>query len=336
MKEKEKTKKQLILVFILIVAVCVFLSGCGEKKQKVYRVGILFDAEAFTAIADGFKAKMTELGYVEGKNIVYDSQFTNMDPAESQRLVKKLLDDKVDLIFTFPTPATLVAHAVAQGTDIPVVFAYATTEGSNLIKSVREPGGNITGVRYPGHEMMWKRLEVLLEIAPGVKRVWIGYDIHNPNTSLALETLHQAATSMGVKLVEVPATTLEELKADLAARAASDDLGLDAIILMPDGFNHAPDGFKVLSTFAAEHNVPLGGSFLYTVKAGAVFGNANDLFKVGELAAPLANKILKGIPAGTIPVVTPEQDLWINYKVAKELGLTVPEGFLSMADEIIR
>ena len=335
---KQSKSQYLLLMFILLVVVCIFLSGCGEKAQeeKVYRVGIVFDAEAFTSIADGFKAKMTELGYVEGKNIVYDLQFTNMDPAEAQRLVKKLVKDKVDLIFTFPTPATVAAHAATQGTAIPVVFAYATTEGFPLVKSVREPGGNITGVRYPGHEMMCKRLEVLLEIAPQVKRVWIGYDIHNPNTALALETLRQAASSMHVTLVEVPATTLEELKTDLAARAASNDLGLDAIILMPDGFNHSPDGLKVLSTFAAEHKVPLGGSFLYTVEAGAVFGNANDLFKVGELTAPLADKILKGTPAGTIPVVTPEQDLWINYKVSQELGLTVPEGLLSMAEEIIR
>ena len=339
MKLTKQTKSERpILVFILIVVVCVLLSGCGEKAQEenVYQVGIVFDAEAFTSIADGFKDKMTELGYVEGKNIVYDLQFTNMDPAEAQRLVKKLVDDKVDLIFTFPTPATVAAHAATQGTDIPVVFAYATTEGSNLVKSVREPGGNITGVRYPGHEMMCKRLEILLEIAPRVKRVWIGYDIHNPNTALALETLRQAASSSGVTLVEVPATTLGGLKADLAARAASDNLGLDAIILMPDGFNHAPEGLKILTTFAASHKVPLGGSFLYTVKAGAVFGNANDLFKVGELTAPLADKILKGTPAGTIPVVTPEQDLWINYKAAQELGLTVPEGLLSMAEEIIR
>ncbi len=326
--------KMLLLSFLLVG--CVFLGGCGEKKQKVYRVGIAFDAEAFVNIADGFKAKMTELGYVEGKNIVYDSQFTNMDPAESQRLVKKLVDDKVDLIFTFPTPVTLVAHAATQGTDIPVVFAYVAIEGSNLVKSVREPGGNITGVRYPGHEMMNKRLEVLIEIAPEVKRVWIGYDKNNPNTAPALKTLRPAASSVGVTLVEVPATTMEELKADLAARAQSANLGLDAMILMPDGFNHSPAGLAMLSEFAAEHKVPLGGSFLYTVKAGAIFGNANNLFKVGELAAPLADKILKGTPAGTIPVVTPEQDLWINYKVAQELGLTVPEGLLSQADEIIR
>ncbi len=88
--------------------------------------------------------------------------------------------------------------------------------------------------------------------------------------------------------------------------------------------------------FAAEHKVPIGGSFLYTVEQGAVFGNANDLAKVGKLAAPLADKILKGTPAGTIPVVTPEQDMWINYKRAQELGLNVSEGMLNRANEIIR
>jgi putative ABC transport system substrate-binding protein len=327
-----------MLAFILLIVILVFLIGCGKKTQEaeVYRIGILFDAKAFTAIADGFKAKMTVLGYVEDKNIVYDSRFTNMDPREAQRMAKELVDDKVDLIFTFPTPATLAVHAATQGTDIPVVFAYVAIEGSSLIESVRAPGGNITGVRYPGHEMMNKRLEILLEIAPRAKRIWIGYDTNNPNTAAALKTLRQAATSSGVILVEVPASTMDELKADLAARAALDALGLDAIILMPDGFNHSPEGLKMLSQFAAEHNVPLGGSFLYTVKAGAVFGNANDLSKVGELAAPLADKILKGTPAGTIPVVTPEQDLWINYNVANELGLTVTEGLLSMAKKIIR
>jgi putative ABC transport system substrate-binding protein len=337
-KTKQIELKWLTLLATMLVMVCLFWSGCGEKTstKKVHRVGILFDGESFIDIAEGFKAKMTELGYVEGENIVYDSQCTNLDRAERHRLAEKLVNDKMDLIFTFPTPATVAAHSATQGTDVPVVFAYATIEGTNLVKSVREPGVNITGVRYPGHEMMNKRLEILLEIAPRVKRVWIGYNTHNPNTALALETLRRAASFLGVMLVEAPATTLEGLKADLAARAASDDLGLDAIILMPDGFNHGPDGLKVLTTFAAEHNVPLGGSFLYTVKAGAVFGNANDLFKVGELAAPLVDKILKDTPSGSIPVVTPEQDLWINYKVAQELGLTVPEGVLSMAEEIIR
>jgi putative ABC transport system substrate-binding protein len=302
----------------------------------VYRVGIISGTDAFLSIADGFKAGMAELGYVEDENIVYDVQQLNADPAGELQAAKKFVEDKVDLIFTYPTEPSVAAQTATQGTDIPVVFAYAGIEGSTLVESVREPGGNITGVRFPGPEQINKRLEILLELAPGVKRVWIGYDKNYPNTAPALEALRPLAASRGITLVEVPATTIEELEADLAARAASADLGLDAIILMPDTFNHSPAGWGVIQKFAVEHKVLLCGSFLYTVEAGAVFGNANDLFKVGELAAPIADKILKGTPAGTIPVVTPEQDLWINYKVAQELGLTVPEGLLNMAAEIIR
>jgi putative ABC transport system substrate-binding protein len=148
--------------------------------------------------------------------------------------------------------------------------------------------------------------------------------------------LRRAASSSGVTLVEVPAADMSEIEADLSARAEAEDIGMDAIILMPDGFNHSPFALPLLCGFAKQHRIPLGGSFLYTVLAGALFGNANSLAEVGELAAHLADKIFKGIPAGTIPVVSPDQELWINDAVARELGLSVPEGLLRMADGILR
>ncbi len=324
-------------ILVGFVVLSLLLSGCGgAQKPKVYRVGILSGSDAFVEIADGFKAKMTELGYVEGKNIVYDLQKTNADPAGEQRLAKKFVDDKVDLILAFPTEPTLAARAATQGTNIPVVFAYAGIEGANLVKSVREPGGNITGVRFPGPEQISKRLELLHELAPQVKRVWIGYDKNYPNNAPALAALRPVASSNGVTLVEAPATTLEELEADLAERAKSPDLGIEAMLLMPDIFNHSPIGWTLISKFAAEHKLPIAGSFPYTVEQGAVFGNANDLVNVGNLAAPLADKIFKGTSAGTIPVVSPEEALWINYKRAQDVGLTVPEGLLKRAAQIIR
>ncbi len=321
---------------ILIVAGSLLLGGCSSKTPKVYRVGILYNTGSFIEISGGFMAKMTELGYLEGQNIAYDIQDGKDDPAEMRRIARKFIDDQVDLILTLATPASLTAKAMTQGTDVPVVFAYAGVEGANLIESVREPGGNITGVRYPGSEQISKRLEILLEIEPGIERVWIGYDKGNTNSVPALEALRRAASSAGVTLVEVPAAAMEEIEADLEARTEADDIGLDAIVLMPDGFSHSPHGLSLICGFAKQHGVPVGGSFLYTVEAGALFGNANNLDQVGELAAPLADKIFQGIPAGTIPVVSPEQELWINYALAQELGLSVPEGLLKMADGIIR
>jgi putative ABC transport system substrate-binding protein len=229
-----------------------------------------------------------------------------------------------------------VAKTVTAGTNIPVVFAYGQLEGTDLVKSVREPGGNITGVRYPGPEMISKRLQVLLEIVPTIKRVWIGYNKAGPNTATALEALRPAAASLGVTLVEVPAAKVEELGADLAARAQLTDLGVDAILTMPDDFNTSTASFAEISKFAADHKLALGGGIGFMTAQGALFVNSTDLANVGQLAAPLADKIFKGIAAGTIPVVTPEQNLIINYKAAQALGIVVPEGLLKQANQIIR
>jgi putative tryptophan/tyrosine transport system substrate-binding protein len=323
-------------IFTLVISASLFLSGCGAPKPKVYRVGILSSNPSFAAISDGFKAKMTDLGYIENQNVIYILQNPSSDPAEQQDAVKKMIDDKVDLIFTFPTPETAAAYAVTQGTNMPVVFAYAPLEGTNLVKSLREPGGNMTGVRYPGPEMISRRLEILHEIAPNAKRVWIGYDKNSPNIPATLDALRPAAATLGITLVEAPITTLEELEADLTARNELADIGLDAIITMPDEFNTSAAGFTLISEFAAEHKIPLAGGIGFMAKQGALFVNTTNLTNVGALAAPLADKILKGASAGTIPVVTPEQTLTINYRVAQGLGITVPEGLLKQTTEIIR
>jgi putative ABC transport system substrate-binding protein len=322
---------------ILSIVFALLLSACGPgQTPKVYRVGILTNNPSFAAMGDGFKAKMKELGYIENQNIIYIVPNLGSDSAELQRQAKKMVDDKVDLIFSFPAPESIATHAAIQGTNIPAVFGYAQLEGTNLVKSVQEPGGNMTGVRYPGPELMSKRLEILLKMAPNIKRVWISYDKNGPNIPAALEALRLTASSLGITLVEVPITSREELGADLAARANSADLGLDAILTMPDEFNTSPAAFAVLTKFAAEHKVPLAGGVSYMTDQGALFVNTTNFAKVGEQAALLANKIFKGTPAGAIMVVTPEQVLIINYKVAQALGLTVPDGLLQLADRVIK
>jgi putative ABC transport system substrate-binding protein len=335
---KQIKSKHQMLVLILLVVVCVFLSGCGEKalEKKVYRVGVIGGMEAFAPTADGFKAKMGELGYVEGENIVYDVQIANFNPAKMQQVLEQLVADKVDLVFAFPTEASVVAKAVTQETDTPVVFAIAGIEGSDLVESVRQPGGNISGVRYPGPDLVVKRFEFLIELAPQIKRLYIPYDPNYPNGPPALDALRPVASAHGVTLVETPVTSVQELQADLQARAASDDIGMDAIQILPEALTQSPAGWKAISTFAAEHKLPLVGSVLFSAHIGGVFSYCIDFAENGELAAPIADKVLKGTQAGTIPLVTPEAHLWINYKRAQELGLKVPEGMLSLADEIIR
>ena len=100
---------------IWVVVVAFLISGCaGAQQTKVYHIGILSGSEAFATIADGFKAKMTELGYVEGKNVVYDLQKLNDDRAGEKRITQKFVADKVDLMFVFPTDPAIAAKAAAK------------------------------------------------------------------------------------------------------------------------------------------------------------------------------------------------------------------------------
>ena len=318
---------------MLVVA----LSGCVEDKtQKVYHVGILSGFDTLASIADSFKAEMTESGYIEGKNIAYDIQKTNFEPDKEQQILRKFVDDKVDLIFTFPTEVSLAAKAATQGTGIPVVFSYTTIEGNDLVDSVRQPGGNITGVREPGPDIFVKRLEILHEMAPQAKRVYITYNPNVPFIPPALDALRNASSLMNITLVENSVTTVEEIKADLQARNKSADIGIDAISIMGEPTSVSPPALEAMTKFATEHKIPIGGIGAYTIGESIIFSYEIEIDDMGRLAADLADKVLRGIPAGTIPVITPEAKLLINYKLAQELGLSVSEGLLSMADEIIQ
>ena len=139
-----------------------------------------------------------------------------------------------------------------------------------------------------------------------------------PPVPLALDALHKAAPLMNITLVENPVTTVEEIKADLQARNKSADIGMDAILIMAEPLSVSPPALEAMIKFATEHKIPIGGVGSYTIRESIIFSYEIELGDMGKLAAVSADKILKGTPAGTIPVVTPEAKLLINYKLAQE------------------
>ena len=322
----------------VVIAVSLLVSGCGGAAPKVYHVGVLSGLSAFAPAFDGFKAKMAELGYVEGKNIIYDVQSTEVDIDAYKRISKKFAADKVDLIFVFPTEASMEAKAAAQAANIPVVFTLAFTDvaGIDLIESVREPGGNITGVRFPSVDIASKRLQILLEIAPKAKRVFVPYLKGYPNVPGQLEAIRPQAKSLGVELIEFPASSPPELQAELDKHATSQDIGIDAILMIAEPLAIIPPFYGILGKFSYEHKIPIGGALMTTDGYESIFGLLPDPARAGEDAAVLADKIFKGTPAGTIPVVTSESYFQINFKAAQQLGVTIPDGLLKQADKIIR
>lgn len=311
----QSSLKRLVILLALSFP---FLSGCVEKQDRVFRVAILSGQDGFTDIAKGFKTGMKDLGYIENKNITYDIRKANNNP---------------DLIFAFPTAMT--AKRAAQRTDIPVVFALADMEVNKLIESLHRPGGNLSGVWFPGVEATGKRLEILHEFMPGLKRVLITYDPSYPTITKTLEELHSIAAMFRITLVEEPIKDLQELDALLGKRTMSNHIDFEAVLIMPEVLTQSPEGWAMISRFAAYHRLPIAGDLCHTAKEGALFAYAPDLSETGMLAAPIADKVLKVVPAGKIMVATPNCRLWLNQSVAKGLGLEVSKALLGRADEII-
>jgi putative ABC transport system substrate-binding protein len=322
---------------IFVVAV-LFLSGCTSQapESKVYHVGVLSGLNLFSGIADSFKEEMTTLGYVEGKDIVYDYQKTNFEPEKEKQILDKFVSDRVDLVFGFNTEVALEAKEATKGTGIPVVFANAFTEGNSLIESVRQPGGNITGVRYPSTDVAVKRLEILHELAPKAKRIWLPYQNGYPAVPAQLDNVRSDASSLNLTLIEFASENLTHLQEELQRRSQSGDVGFDAVLLIPESLSTTKAAFEAIANLTRAQKIPIGGSRIITDDYGTLFAVTVDSVEIGKQAARLADKVLKGIPAGTIPVVSPESYMVINYKVAQELGVNVSEGLLGRAGEIIR
>jgi putative ABC transport system substrate-binding protein len=173
-------------------------------------------------------------------------------------------------------------------------------------------------------------------MVPQAKQIWLPYQKDYPAVPPELEVVRPAAAALGITLIEFPADDVAHLQAELEQRSKSGNLGFEAVLLIPESLSTTPAAFEVIAKYTRPLQIPVGGSFIVTEDYGTLFTVTIKNVEVGQQAALLADKIFKGTSAGTIPVVTPQLFLRINYKVAQQLGLTVPEGLLNQADEIIR
>jgi putative ABC transport system substrate-binding protein len=338
MAQDKRVKIKTFLQYSVLMIATIILMGCSNKdqEQKIYKIGILSGFDTFIDIANGFKSRMAESGYIEGKNIVYDLQMVNSNENKINQALEKFVREDIDLLLAFPTQAAIKAKAFLRNTDIPLVFAMAGVEGNHLIESIAKPGGNITGVRFPGPHTTVKRFELLHELMPEAQHLWVAYDPNYPTVPATLEALRLAVNTAGAILVEVPAASVEDIRQDLQARTKSGVTGIDAILIIPDLLTQQSEGWAVINQFAQEYKIPIAGAGRYDQGSRTVLSYYFDYLKIGRQAGSSAEKILKGTPAGTIMVATPQTRLRIDYKLALDLGLKVPEGLISKADVVVR
>ncbi len=328
------------VIIILVVVIFFWTNGMLnlDQKKKIYKVGILNGFDYVRANSDGFVAGMTELGYIENENIIYDIQSTLVDLDEYRAALKKFVDEGVDLIFTFPTEASLEGKKIAIENGIPVIFSNANFEGVNLINTIKEPGNNLTGVRYPGPDVALKRFEVLMKIVPEAENILIPYDKNYPIVPSQLVIIREWAPKLGVNIIEMPVESPDDLEKQIGDLVESGQK-IDALLGIVETVSGDLTYASIWGKYAEENKIPTGGIVLLKedgYKYETLCGVDINGFASGKQAAKLADKVFKGVPAGTIPVESAEMFVSINYKRAKEMGIEIGEELLSVADEIIR
>ena len=325
---KKVTYSFLMLLWIALLGMA--LAACNNEKNKTYTVGVMNVAPALDYTLDGFKTGMTELGHIERKNIRYVYDEATTDISQLSVAIQTLIAAKVNLIFTITTPATLAAKQATADFGLPVVFTIVTDPvGAGIVDSIQHPGGNITGVTFGIQEA--RRLEWLVRIAPEIRQIYVPFNPKDRSPVLALQMVQKAAAKLGVQLIrrEVhDAETLKDAVLNIPAEA-------DAVFLLPDSL--ITTRLTEIVTTATVRNLPTSAANVCTVKSDHVLTSFGiDQHLSGKQAARLVDQILKGASPADLPVEMAEFYLAINLKVAKTIGLTIPDEILRQADMIVR
>jgi putative ABC transport system substrate-binding protein len=279
---------------------------------------------------DAFVQRLRELGWIEGRSIAIEYRWAEARTDLAARFVAEFVKLKVDVIVTHAN--TPVAAAKQATTVIPIVFAAAGDPvGSGFVASLARPGGNITGLSLQQPDLAGKRLQLLREVVPALRRLAIMANAGNPGNLLEMGEARTAAQTLGLEIVTREIRRAGEIApAFEALKGAAEALYICAAAVFTNNRIR-------IQTLAMGARLPTIYSFREYVEAGGMMSygpNFPDLFR---RAAEIVDKILRGTKPGDIPVEQPTKfDLVINQTTAKALGLTIPETLLATADEVIQ
>ena len=317
--------------FILIGAASMTGLFAGRAQAEPVRtIGVLMGMDAIDPVGQAevkaFEQGLQELGWIEARNLHIAYAWAGSKPDRIQASAKELVASKCDVIIARTTPA--VAALLKETRVIPIVFTYVFDPvGSGFVRNFARPGGNVTGFQTFEPTIVGKWLQLLLELAPSVRR--IGY-IYNPSTvpPALLSAFETFAPSAQVRLVATPVGEPAEIGTVFAEFARRPGGGL---IMVADNFidaNHAQ-----IIALAAKYRLPA----IYPHRFDdALMTYGPDLTDLLRRAASYVDRILRGEKPGELPVQAPTKyELVINLRAAKAIGLDVPPSLQQLADEVI-
>ncbi|HEU4340591.1 MAG TPA: ABC transporter substrate-binding protein [Candidatus Binatia bacterium] len=300
----------------------------AQQSSKMPRIGYLVSRSGPGPNDRGFQQGLSELGYLEGQNIVVERRWAGGNPDRLPELAGDLVHLNVDVIFA--GGAAVGAVKKATGT-IPIVFiGEGDPVASGLVASLARPGGNITGLAILADELAGKRLELLKEAIPRISRVAVLR--HSTSDLSHLRTTEAAAQSFGLQVQILEVRYVNDF--DSAFGAAKKGRA-EALIELASSFlaTHR----KVLVDLAGKSRLPAMWEHSGFVNDGGLMSYGPSLPELYRRAATYVDKILKGSKPAALPVEQPTKfELMIDLKAAKQIGVTIPPNVLARADRVIR
>jgi len=324
-------KRRKLIVALGFGAITAPFASFAQQQGKIWRIGFLGTASAsgYVKEIDAIRAGLRDLGYVEGRNIVIEYRWAENSPERLKDLAAELVALKVDVIITH---SSLGARTAADATKtIPIVIADGPDPVVvGLVASLARPGGNITGSTGFQIELAAKRLELLKEVAPRIKRVSVLVNPLNPYNAVNFRDIAAAAKQMKVELHEFGVKGVEEFPGAFVAMAKK---RVEAAVISEDPLFNSNVG--IIAALAATHRLPAIGLTTFPDAGGLLGYGANRPLLYGR-AANFVDRILKGAKPGDLPIERATKfDLIVNLKTAKALGIKISQQLLQRADRVI-
>jgi putative ABC transport system substrate-binding protein len=279
---------------------------------------------------EGLREGLAQLGYHEGQDISFMVEDAQGEVDTLASRAARIVEAKPDLIFTIGTVATATMKQAT--TTLPIVFTFvADPLRSGIITSYASSQNNVTGISSYAGPLSGKRLEVLQEIAPGIKRVLVLVAPHERATEVSFQFLAEATPKLGIELLRYDVTSKRDIEQQLKSLPRG---AVDALYYLPSNLVRAH--LELLIDKAREDKIPLSVSEASMVERGALVSYGTDLWRLGMQAAKLTAKLLKGVKPSEIPIQTPEQLLLtVNLATAKTIGLDIPHSILERAERLM-
>jgi putative ABC transport system substrate-binding protein len=316
---------------MLILALLAVPLEVEAQQARVYRLGVVLQGGPYSRSVDGLRDGLRDLGLQEGKQFVLHVRDGKGDLKAIETAARSLEAEKVDLIVAMTTSVSLAAKRATK--SVPIVF-YAGTDpvSVGLVESFPRPGGRLTGIHTQLTSLTGKRLELLKEMIPSLRRVVIFYNPGNPAAQESVKIARDAARQLKVELVERRVASVEALRAGLGALRPGE---ADAFLYVSDAMVGSQIGLVIES--ARAKRLPTMVQDPGSVAKGALAAYGDDSYTIGRLSAKHVQRVLLGAAPGDLPVEQVDRlHFAINLKTAEALGLTIPPSLLTRADELIR